>query len=146
MGSRSKFSTIDHPLLIGRALSRPHSRTSVASGMLWFLLRAVFTCERESEISLQGAYNGNMIIIMKWIGEWKSHRDKSQNPMGINGVIMDYNRGIPVSNGHIMGISPTSWVYRTPDSDWFQGPRWISWGKPMVSGTDWLEIPTIYKA
>ena len=40
---------------------------------------------------------------MDWRMEIK-YRDKLQYPMGKKGVIMDYSRGIPVSNGHIMGI------------------------------------------
>ena len=59
---------------------------------------------------------------MDWRMEIK-YRDKLQYPMGKKGVIMDYSRGIPVSNGHVMGISPISWAYRTSNSDWFQGPR-----------------------
>ena len=55
-----------------------------------------------------------------------------------------------------MGISPIPWVYRTSNSDWFQGPRWISWGKPHgkpgedvpknghATGTDWFEVPKAY--
>ena len=62
--------------------------------------------------SFRGAYNGYIMGIeraydhyneMDWRMEIK-YRDKLQYPMGKKGVIMDYSRGIPVSNGHIMGI------------------------------------------